>query len=198
MLQAPPSQLDRRLARRLGWRYKALTLTVAVVACVLLSASLVSDAEEDTSGPHALDSYGKCIYWTIATMTTTGYGDLYPQTTLGRSAAIFTMMVGLVLFAGILGSIVGQYWLLSEKRSDPELGLAENEVTNDLLLEQLDHLSQRLARIEESSKPEASTRRHSLAWFRKQAPKGDLTCRGMRGYARIAVRCRALVSVPLR
>lgn len=174
MIQSPPSRLDRTLARRWGWRYKALSLAVAVVTCVLLCASLVSDAEKGTSGPHALDSYGKCIYWVVATMTTTGYGDLYTQTTAGRFAAIFTMMVGLVLFAGILGTVVGQYWMLSGKRSDIELGLAEAEVTNLQLLERLDELSERLARIEESSKRGIASRGHSIAWFRKRSARSRL------------------------
>jgi len=41
------------------------------------------------------------------TLTTTGYGDLYPSTVGGRVIAAVTMLLGLVLF-GILMNIVGR------------------------------------------------------------------------------------------
>jgi len=47
------------------------------------------------------------MWWAITTLTTTGYGDLYPVTVLGRIIAGCTMLLGLVLF-GILMNIVGK------------------------------------------------------------------------------------------
>ena len=47
------------------------------------------------------------MWWCIVTLTTTGYGDMYPVTVGGRIIAAFTMLMGLVLF-GILMNIVGK------------------------------------------------------------------------------------------
>ena len=47
------------------------------------------------------------MWWCIVTLTTTGYGDLYPSTVGGRVIAGITMLLGLVLF-GILMNIVGR------------------------------------------------------------------------------------------
>jgi voltage-gated potassium channel len=47
------------------------------------------------------------MWWCIVTLTTTGYGDMYPVTTGGRIIAGTTMLLGLVLF-GILMNIVGK------------------------------------------------------------------------------------------
>jgi len=47
------------------------------------------------------------MWWCIVTLTTTGYGDLYPVTVGGRVIAAITMLLGLVLF-GILMNIVGR------------------------------------------------------------------------------------------
>ena len=47
------------------------------------------------------------MWWSIVTLTTTGYGDLYPSTVGGRVIAGITMLLGLVLF-GILMNIVGR------------------------------------------------------------------------------------------
>ena len=47
------------------------------------------------------------MWWCIVTLTTTGYGDLYPITVAGRIIAGVTMFMGLILF-GMLMSIVGK------------------------------------------------------------------------------------------
>jgi voltage-gated potassium channel len=47
------------------------------------------------------------MWWCIVTLTTTGYGDMFPVTFWGRVIAGATMLMGLVLF-GILMNIVGK------------------------------------------------------------------------------------------
>jgi hypothetical protein len=47
------------------------------------------------------------VWWCLVTLTTTGYGDLYPVTLIGRVIAVFTMFSGLILFS-ILMNIVGK------------------------------------------------------------------------------------------
>jgi voltage-gated potassium channel Kch len=47
------------------------------------------------------------MWWCIVTLTTTGYGDMYPVSLAGRVIAGTTMLFGLVLF-GILMNIVGK------------------------------------------------------------------------------------------
>lgn len=45
------------------------------------------------------------MWWCMVTMTTTGYGDMYPVTVGGRLVACFTMLCGLILFAILLNII---------------------------------------------------------------------------------------------
>ena len=52
-------------------------------------------------------SIPEAMWWCIVTLTTTGYGDLYPVTAGGRLIAAATMLLGLVLF-GMLMNIVGK------------------------------------------------------------------------------------------
>jgi len=47
------------------------------------------------------------MWWCMVTLTTTGYGDMFPLTFWGRMIAAATMLMGLVLF-GILLNIVGK------------------------------------------------------------------------------------------
>lgn len=50
-------------------------------------------------------SIPSAMWWCIETMTTTGYGDMYPVTFGGRIVACFTMLCGLILFAILLNII---------------------------------------------------------------------------------------------
>ncbi|WP_260412610.1 potassium channel family protein [Alkalihalobacillus sp. TS-13] len=49
------------------------------------------------------ESFEDALWWSIVTLTTVGYGDLYPVTTVGRLIASFLMFVGI----GLIGVITG-------------------------------------------------------------------------------------------
>ena len=66
----------------------------------LTGAAIPEDKRFFTSIPETM-------WWCIVTLTTTGYGDLYPVTIGGRLIAAATMLLGLVLF-GMLMNIVGK------------------------------------------------------------------------------------------
>jgi voltage-gated potassium channel len=66
-----------------------------------ISGNLIpADKQFFTSIPTAM-------WWCIVTLTSTGYGDIYPVTVGGRIVGGFTMFLGLVLF-GILLNVVGK------------------------------------------------------------------------------------------
>jgi voltage-gated potassium channel len=56
---------------------------------------------------HFFESIPTSMWWCFVTLTTTGYGDLYPVTLLGRINAVVTMFAGLILFS-ILMNLVGR------------------------------------------------------------------------------------------
>ena len=47
------------------------------------------------------------MWWCVVTMTSTGYGDMFPVTVGGRIVGGVTMILGLVLFA-ILFNLIGK------------------------------------------------------------------------------------------
>jgi hypothetical protein len=49
--------------------------------------------------PSKFQSLPLCFYWSVTTMTTVGYGDLYPQTDPGRLVACITMICGLIIMS---------------------------------------------------------------------------------------------------
>ncbi len=48
------------------------------------------------------------IYWAIVTMTTVGYGDIAPNTDLGKAIASFVMILGYVIIAVPTGIVTAE------------------------------------------------------------------------------------------
>jgi voltage-gated potassium channel len=80
-------------------------------------------AEGDVQ-PQAFGSIPRAFWWGIVTLTTVGYGDVYPVTGLGKMIAAAVAVLGIGLFAlpaGILGSGFVEE-VASSKRSCPHCG----------------------------------------------------------------------------
>jgi voltage-gated potassium channel len=65
---------------------------------VLISSSLLYWAEADAQ-PDKFGSIPRALWWSIVTLTTVGYGDVYPITTLGRFFAAVIAITGVMVIA---------------------------------------------------------------------------------------------------
>lgn len=77
-------------------REKITVFLVTVLTLVAIVGSLMYVVERGTPG---FTSIPKCVYWAIVTLTTVGYGDLTPQTDLGRALASLIMILGYGIIA---------------------------------------------------------------------------------------------------
>ena len=87
----------------------ALWLSVAVICSLWLYA-----AEAETN--EAITSPLDALWWGIVTLTTVGYGDVYPRTGEGRIAAMILMVVGISLYSAITATITS---ILIAGRTEP-------------------------------------------------------------------------------
>ena len=79
----------------------ALLITF-LAALIVLSASTVLILQFETRSADAnITTGGDALWWGFVTITTVGYGDTFPVTTLGRLTAVFVMLAGV----GIIGSL---------------------------------------------------------------------------------------------
>jgi voltage-gated potassium channel len=84
-----------------------LLMALMWMAVLLIMASSIMYMAENEQQPEAFSSIPAAMWWGIITLTTVGYGDIYPITTLGKLTAAVIAVVGIGLFAlpaGILGS----------------------------------------------------------------------------------------------
>jgi voltage-gated potassium channel len=62
---------------------------------------------ENEAQPDKLSSIGDSLWWSVATLTTVGYGDVYPITPLGKLLSAVIALIGIGFIAlptGILSS----------------------------------------------------------------------------------------------
>jgi voltage-gated potassium channel len=84
-----------------------LGMTFFLVAIILIVASFLMYFIEGKAQPDAFNNVFSSLWWALATLTTIGYGDIYPLTTLGKiiSGIIAVLGIGVIaLPTGILSA----------------------------------------------------------------------------------------------
>ena len=79
---------------------------------IFVTAMIMFNAEEDINpetGEYLFESFFDAFYWASCTLTTVGYGDLYPISTTGRVISIISSMVGIAIIALPSGVITAGY-----------------------------------------------------------------------------------------
>lgn len=100
-------------------RRKILVFLSAVSMIVLVIGTLMYVVE---GPPHGFTSIPLAVYWAITTMTTVGFGDITPQTDLGRLIASLVMLLGWGTLAVPTGIVTA------------EMAAARNAMANEALI----------------------------------------------------------------
>jgi voltage-gated potassium channel len=102
-------------------RKEELLVSLVFVSFLLIISSCVIYYVEHDAQPDAFSSIPATMWWSIATLTTVGYGDIYPVTPLGRFLGSIIAVLGVGLFAlptGILASGFSEE--ISKKKHNPD------------------------------------------------------------------------------
>lgn len=99
-------------AMRLG-KPAAIMLIVFLFAYFLLFGALLFECERDAPGNLGFTSIPGSFWWAVVTVTTVGYGDVYPVTNEGRIVcciAAVAGVVGITLPLSIIGVFFAEIW----------------------------------------------------------------------------------------
>ena len=97
----------RTLSRVVYAKRGELLTVLLVLSVLLLIASSLMFFAENGAQPDKFSNIPQAMWWSVITLTTVGYGDVFPVTVMGRLLASVIAIVGIGLFAlpaGILGS----------------------------------------------------------------------------------------------
>lgn len=138
------------------FRQRSLNTVMAgafVAILAIFASSFAILAFEEAGGGNILTA-DDAVWWAICTVTTVGYGDLYPITWEGRVVAFFLMVTGAATFGTLAGLLASWFMGTDSAAEQSELrDLREEVATVRLLLET--HLQQ-AGSIKVSPFPEAA------------------------------------------
>lgn len=80
---------------------------------ILIAALIIFNVEPDTFG-----NYFDAIYWATVSLTTMGYGDIYPISTAGRIVTMLSSFVGIAIVALPSGIITAGYMDAIQKQHE--------------------------------------------------------------------------------
>ena len=87
--------------------------SVFIIMVLMVGSSLCMYSLENAAQPEVFSNAFSGIWWSVSTLLTVGYGDIYPVTTLGKIFSIFIIFLGVGMVAiptGIISAgFVDQY-----------------------------------------------------------------------------------------
>jgi len=93
-------------------------IVAAVVGTLVIGATLAYLAERGEPGA-TITTFGDAIWWAAVTMTTVGYGDVYPTTPMGRGVAVALMLFGIAALSALTATVAA--FLVRESREETTL-----------------------------------------------------------------------------
>lgn len=87
-------------------RHKIMVFLMAVLSIAVTMGALMYTVEGQE---HGFTSIPQGMYWAIVTMTTVGYGDMSPQTDIGRLLASLLMILGYGIIAVPTGIVTQEF-----------------------------------------------------------------------------------------
>jgi voltage-gated potassium channel len=93
-------QRERALSSEAAFRLVGLLTALVVV---------ISGAVESLVDSHEFPSVWDGIWWAVVTVTTVGYGDLYPKAVEGRVVAMVVMLFGIGFLSVLTATIASRF-----------------------------------------------------------------------------------------
>jgi voltage-gated potassium channel len=106
-----------------------------IAAGIIVVGSVVIYSVESQHPDSQINSMLDAVWWTVATVTTVGYGDIVPVTNTGKIVAIFFMFFGISILALFLSVLGTQFYKRRFEKEETEISHAQKLILdrmNDL------------------------------------------------------------------
>lgn len=124
-------------------RARGVFTSVALISFVLILFSSITILNVETEPNATIKTAEDALWWSLATITTVGYGDVYPKSTAGHFVAAILMVAGIALFSTFTATVASVFVQKDIQREDDKA---------DLILRKLDALATRLDHEESNRK----------------------------------------------
>ncbi len=130
------AQVARRSFSLVGLRYAAVLALITALGGGAAFASIEDNADTWDG-----------VWWAVSTMTTVGYGDLYPHTDGGRVLAMLLMVVG-IGFVAVLTGAIAERFVAGEVRAEVEAVEETVQMAEEDVLREVREITKRLRTLE--------------------------------------------------
>lgn len=132
--------------------HKALSVTFILIFLLSIPIYLIEPS---------IQSYEDAIWWAIVTTSTVGYGDLSPETGIGRAIAVVLMIFGIGLIGVLTGSIANFFFTHKPKQKDMELAFIQTQLERfeELSNEEVNNLVQLIISKHNQKHPFSDTKK---------------------------------------
>ena len=141
---ASPTPAHHPLAKFAARKPLTVRRAAGIIASVTLSITIISGVLIHFTDEKTFPNIGDGLWWAIQTVTTVGYGDLVPTSTVGRLVAALVMLAG-IGFLTVVTAVITSTFIESARRR-------LHGTETDALSEKLDQIGERLKVIEASLK----------------------------------------------
>jgi voltage-gated potassium channel len=107
----------QRSARKVFVFFAFMMILTTIFGCLVYVAE---------GGKNGFNNIPISIYWAIVTITTVGYGDLTPQTGIGRAIAAVGMLIGYAVIAVPTGIVTAELTVAQQARREKEMRESRN------------------------------------------------------------------------
>lgn len=96
-------------------RKSLIAVAILAVGYIVVSALVIFNVE-----PDSFDNFFEAVYWATVSLTTVGYGDIYPVSTLGRIITMISSLFGIAIVALPSGILTAGYMTELQKADDED------------------------------------------------------------------------------
>ena len=132
-------------------RGRVVVYTFSAAALLVYAGSLAILEYERGTPDTQIDTFGKAVWWSFATITTVGYGDLTPVTAGGRVIAVLLMIGGISLVGSITATLAS--WIVQRVSDDDKANQTATVANIEQLQAQIRHLTDELRRDRQAHQP---------------------------------------------
>ncbi|WP_027178288.1 potassium channel protein [Maridesulfovibrio bastinii] len=109
---------------------KRLLLTISAISGYIIILLLIYHFESGGDNP-SINSFFDAAWYSLVTLTTVGYGDMYPVTIPGKILSSILILSSLGILGYLIGKITEHFQILSERR---KMGLDGTKFTNHAVI----------------------------------------------------------------
>jgi len=134
------SYATKLLFRAVNKEKEVIAIIFFVLVILLVFASSTMYYVEHEAQPEAFSSIPAAMWWAVSTLTTVGYGDVYPVTPIGKLLGAVIALLGIGMFALPTG-VLASAFMEEIQRERSERGGYRTEKTPEEIADLLERLS---------------------------------------------------------